>query len=292
MNYEGRVFRPPSEAYSLIIQATVGCSHNACRFCDMYKEKRFHIRPLEAILEDLREARSFYPSIHRIFLADGDALVMRQAHLITILKTISQLFPECERVACYASPKSLGTKDDDQLAELHSLGLTMAYMGLESGDDGVLTHVNKGASAADMITGGKRIRQAGIALSVTAISGLGGTAHWQDHAIHTAEALSAMNPDYIGLLTLRLEGQAPMVEEVAKRDFTMLTPIQVAAETRLLLSHMDSPGSVLRANHISNYVNLAGTLNADIPQLLATLDAALEGQIPFKSEAARYWDVR
>lgn len=291
MQYEGRVFRPPSEAYSLIIQITVGCSHNQCRFCDMYKEKTFHIRPLQDVINDLVLARKIYGPVHRIFLADGDALIRHFNELEIILKSIAKIFPECERVTSYASPRSILLKTPEELASLRALNLTMLYMGLESGCATVLRHVNKGTTRKDIIQAGKKVRAAGIQLSVTAISGLGGTSLWEEHARDTATALNAMNPEYIGLLTFRLEGQAPMVEEVARGDFIMLTPIEVARETLLMLEHLDSPGSVFRSNHISNYINLSGTFNRDKPRLLKELYAALEGKIPFKSEAMRNWDL-
>lgn len=291
MQYTGRVFRPPSEANSLIIQATIGCSHNKCRFCDMYKEKCFRIRPTAEIVADLEEMHILVPHVRRIFLADGDALIMKTSQMLEILEAIHRLFPDCERVTCYASPKSILTKSVPELKLLRENGLKMVYLGLESGDDGVLTHVNKGSTAAEIVKAGQMVKQAGIKLSVTAVSGLGGTERWREHAVNTGKAFSAMNPDYIGLLTFRVEGQAPMVEEVERGAFTMLDPYQVMAETRLMLEHLDSPGSVFRANHISNYVNLAGTLNRDKDKLIAQIDSALEGKTPFKSEVLRNWDV-
>ncbi len=287
MRYEGTVYRPPSEARSLIIQATIGCSHNTCRFCDMYKQKRFHIRPLPDILADLAEARTFLPQVRRIFLADGDALIMAMDQLAAILTTIRDLFPECERVTCYASPQSLLLKTPEDLRALRELGLVMVYLGLESGDDGVLAAVDKGFTASQIVEAGQKAKTAGLALSVTAISGLGGLPHWEDHAIHTGEALSAMKADYVGLLTLYLEPGVPMREDLDAGRFQPFSPLQTAAETRLLLTHLDSEGTVFRANHASNYLNLAGTLNRDKAALLAKLDRALEGQVPFRNEGMR-----
>ncbi|MBU5304911.1 radical SAM protein [Eubacterium callanderi] len=292
MRYEGRVFRPPSEAYSLIIQATVGCSHNKCRFCDMYKEKSFHVRPLEDVIGDLKQAREAYGPVNRIFLADGDALVRRFSDLEAILGAIQEIFPECDRVTSYGSPRSILIKTPEQLRRLRALGLKMIYMGLESGSDAILSHVNKGETAAEIIKAGRMVREAGMKLSVTAISGLGGKARWQEHAVKTAEALNAMNPEYIGLLTFRLEGQAPMIPEVERGDFQMLTPIEVARETLLMMEHLDSPGSVFRSNHISNYINLSGTLNQDKPRMLAELHEALGGRVAFKSEEMRNLDLK
>ncbi|MGI6110083.1 MAG: radical SAM protein [Eubacteriaceae bacterium] len=292
MEYTGRVFRPPSEARSLIIQATLGCSHNKCRFCDMYKEKAFRIRTNKEILGDFAEAREITGPVRRIFLADGDALIIPYKQMAGLLDGIRRIYPEAERISCYASPKSVLNKTPEQLKDLKDRGLTLAYLGLESGDDEVLRHINKGNTAAEIVKAGQMLKEAGIKVSVTAISGIGGTKRWQEHAIATGQALSAMKPDYIGLLTFRVEGQAPMVKEVAQGKFTMLTPEQIAAETRLMLDHLDSEGTVFRANHVSNYVNLAGTLNRDIPAMKKQLDAALAGRVPFKSEYLRNIDVR
>lgn len=286
MRYEGRVFRPPSEAYSLIVQATIGCSHNKCAFCEMYKEKQFRMRPTAEVLEDLAMARAAYRRVERIFLADGDALMIPQPRLLEILEYIANTFPECSRVGIYASPKSLQVKSEEDLSQLKQAGLGIVYLGLESGSEAVLARMNKGATAAEIVAGGRKAKAAGLTLSVTAISGLGGRENWQEHAVDTAKALSAMQPEYIGLLTLLVEPGTPLAHWVAEGSFTPLTPYEIAAETRLMLEHLDSEGSVFRSNHASNYVALAGTLNADRPAMIEKLDRALEGG-RFRSESAR-----
>ena len=174
MRYKGSVYRPPSEAYSLIVQVTYGCSHNTCAFCSMYKEKHFAIRPLEEVLEDFRIARGVYRRVDRVFLADGDALVRKANELYTILDTIRELFPECERVTSYASPASIRIRTEEELRTLRDKGLTMVYMGLESGCDDVLKRMNKGHLSAEIVEMGQKVRRCGMALSVTAITGLGG----------------------------------------------------------------------------------------------------------------------
>ena len=183
MRYYGSVYRPPSEAYSLIVQVTYGCSHNTCAFCSMYKEKRFAIRPLEEVLEDFRLARRTYARVGRIFLADGDALVRKASELYTILDTIRELFPECERVTSYASPASIRIRTEEELRTLRDKGLTMVYMGLESGCDDVLRLMNKGHMSAEIVEMGQKVRRCGMALSVTAITGLGGPELLERHAI-------------------------------------------------------------------------------------------------------------
>ena len=274
MRYYGAVYRPPSEAYSLIVQVTYGCSHNTCAFCSMYKEKRFALRPLEEVLEDFRIARQTYRHVDKVFLADGDALVRKASELYTILDTIRELFPECERVTSYASPASIRIRTDEELRTLRAKGLTMVYMGLESGCDEVLKLMRKGHMSAEIIEMGQKVRRNGIALSVTAITGLGGPELLEQHAIETAKAFNAMNPEYIGMLTLMVEPGTPLYDWVRDGDFRLLTQPQVLRETRLLVENLDSPGSVFRMNHASNYLVLKGTLNQDKEAVLRTIDAA------------------
>ncbi len=274
MRYFGRVFRPPSEAYSLIVQVTYGCSHNTCAFCSMYKEKRFALRPLEEVLEDFRMARQTYRHVGRVFLADGDALVRRASELYTILDTVRTLFPECERVTCYASPSSIRIRTEEELRTLREKGLTMVYMGLESGCDTVLERMHKGHLSAEIVEMGQKVRRCGIALSVTAITGLGGPELLERHAIETAEAFNAMDPEYIGMLTLMVEEETPLYDWVRDGSFQLLSPPQVLEETRLLVERLDSPGSVFRMNHASNYLALKGTLNQDKEAMLRAIDAA------------------
>ena len=287
IEYEGRVFRPPSEAYSLIVQVTIGCSHNKCTFCDMYKEKRFRVRKLEEVKADFDEARRMYRRVGRIFLADGDALMCRPEHMAEILRYIKKVFPECERVTSYGSPASILCKKQEDLNMLHDLGLDMIYLGLESGSDEVLRRINKGETADEIVRAGLMVKEAGMKLSVTCIAGLGSLELSEEHAIKTAEALSRMKPEYIGLLTLLVELPTPLMRDWQEGRFYLMNPIEIAHETLILLEHIDSEGSVFRANHASNYVNLAGTLNQDREAMCARLRKALEGKIKFKSEQYR-----
>ena len=274
MRYYGAVYRPPSEAYSLIVQVTYGCSHNTCAFCSMYKEKRFALRPLDEVLEDFHIARQTYRHVDKVFLADGDALVRKASELYTILDTIRELFPECERVTSYASPASIRIRTVEELRTLRAKGLTMVYMGLESGCDEVLKLMHKGHMSDEIVAMGQKVRRNGIALSVTAITGLGGPELLEQHAIETAKAFNAMNPEYIGMLTLMVEPGTPLYDWVRDGEFQLLTQPQVLRETRLLVENLDSPGSVFRMNHASNYVVLKGTLNQDKEVMLRTIDAA------------------
>ena len=274
MRYYGAVYRPPSEAYSLIVQVTYGCSHNTCAFCSMYKEKRFALRPLDEVLEDFHIARQTYRHVDKVFLADGDALVRKASELYTILDTIRELFPECQRVTSYASPASIRIRTDEELQTLRAKGLTMVYMGLESGCDEVLKLMRKGHMSDEIVAMGQKVRRNGIALSVTAITGLGGPELLEQHAIETAKAFNAMNPEYIGMLTLMVEPGTPLYDWVRDGKFQLLTQPQVLRETRLLVENLDSPGSVFRMNHASNYLVLKGTLNRDKEAMLRTIDAA------------------
>ncbi len=282
MRYSGDVYRPPSEAYSLIVQVTYGCSHNRCAFCNMYKAKTFSVRPIHEVFEDLEWARRHYKYIERVFLADGDALILPMEHLERILEFIRTRIPECQRVAVYGSPKSILRKTPAELKKLREAGLGIVYMGLESGNEALLKLYNKGQTAAAIIEAGQKVRDAGLALSVTAINGLGGTEHSDVHAIDTGKALSAMKPDYIGLLTLRVYSGTPLAQWVKEGRITLMEPPELAAETRLLLEHTDSEGSVFRSNHASNYLILKGTLNRDKAALIAKIDAALEGKQHFR----------
>lgn len=278
--YEGRVFRPPSEAYSLIVQSVIGCSHNTCTFCDMYKEKRFRLRPLAEVQHDFDIARQRYRRVPRVFLADGDALMRPTEEQLALLAHIRATLPECERVTSYATPHSLLKKSVEELAALHEAGLEMVYLGLESGSDEVLRRVHKGATAQQIVQAGLRAREAGMKLSVTAITGLGGQELWQEHAVCTGEALSRMRAEYIGLLTLTVEPGTALWEQERRGEFEQLAPLQTLEEIHLLLEHLDSEGSILRANHISNRLVLKGTLNRDRDALLRQVeDAARTGAL-------------
>ena len=287
MRYFGSVYRPPSEARSLIVQVTYGCSHNTCAFCSMYKAKKFTLRPMEEILEDFRMARQAYSKVGRIFLADGDALIRPAADLERILEVIAELFPECERVTCYASPSSIHKRTPEDLKRLRERNLTMVYMGLESGCDEVLKRMRKGHTAADIVAAGQKINAAGIDLSVTAISGLGGVELWREHAMDTAAALSAMKPAYIGLLTLMVEPGTPLYDWVEKGQFQLLDSHQVLEETALLVAQLDCEGAVFRMNHASNYLTLKGTLNEDKQALLKRIHSAMSGRTDLRPEYFR-----
>ena len=288
MEYEGMIYRPPSEACSLIIQVTVGCSHNKCTFCSMYKDKQFHIRQVEDVIADLEEMRRYYRRIDRIFLADGDALCLANSKLLQILEAIRRLFPECRRVSAYASAKDILRKSPAELAELRDAGIGMVYVGAESGSPEVLRRIRKSGSREEIIGGVRAAEDAGIQASVTFISGMGGQELWEEHAVMSASMLSEMNPSFASLLTLMIEPIAPLYQELKTGTFKLLTPPQVLDETELFLSGLDLEGPcVFRSNHASNYLSLRGDLPKDKERLLAEVRYARQNLQVLKPEFFR-----
>jgi radical SAM superfamily enzyme YgiQ (UPF0313 family) len=282
MHYSGAVYRPPSEAHSLIVQCTLGCSHNRCAFCIMYKEKQFSINPIEQVLGDLAEARRYYPRIERIFLADGDALILPMDYLLRVLDYIRDSFPECERVSAYASAKAIMRKTDEELRTLREHGLQMVYVGLETGLEPLLKKYDKGVTVEEIIEHSLRAKAAGMTLSVTAINGMGGREQSEEHALATAAALSRIKADYVAMLTLRVYSGTPLHDWIERGELTMLGPKELAAENRVILQHIDSDGSIFRSNHASNYLPLKGTLNRDRDALIEQIDRALAGEVRFR----------
>lgn len=276
MRYEGTVYRPPSEAYSLIVQATIGCSQNRCTFCSMYKEKNFRIRRTENIIEDLILGRQEYSKVERIFLADGDALIIKTEELLKILEAIKTIFPECKRVGIYGSPKSILGKSTKELIELRKLGLGIVYLGVESGSDLILEKIKKGVNSFEMIAAGRKIKEADILLSITLISGLGGKEHSMEHVVESARVVNEMNPDYIGLLTLLVEEGTEFYDDVLNGKFKLLTPKEVLLETREFVKRLNVDNCIFRSNHASNYVALGVTLNKDKNLILAQIEEGLK----------------
>lgn len=277
MRYEGMIYRPPSEAYSYLLQVTVGCSHNRCTFCSMYKDKQFHLRSMEEIFEDIAMAREYYGHVNKIFLCDGDALCLSTDKLLTILNEIARVFPECSRVGIYASAKDINRKTEEELKSLRAAGLAIAYIGAESGSDKVLTAIDKGATRQELIDAVRKIEACGIMASVTFISGVGGRALWEEHAIESGTMISEMEPTYVSLLTLMLEPGAPMRDDVIEGRFELLTPEEVLAEALLLMKNIDvTKKCVFRSNHASNYLALAGDLPDDKDRLMQVIRRAME----------------
>lgn len=288
MRYEGMIYRPPSEAYSLILQVTIGCAHNKCTFCNMFREKNFRVRNLDEVLEDLDMARKQYSRVGRIFLADGDALVLSNNKLMKVLDHINKLFPECERVSIYGSPKDVLHKTPEELKELYDNGVGIIYIGAESGSDKVLKDICKGATRAEIIEAVRKIEDSGIKASVTFISGMGGRDGWEDHAIQTGTMISEMEPSYVGLLTLMVEKDVPLYQDIQSGKFQLLSAEEVVAETLLMLKHTDvKRNCVFRSNHASNYVSLRGDLPKDKEKMMNLLRRAMKDHNMLKDERFR-----
>ena len=288
MRYEGDIYRPPSEAYSLLVQVTIGCSHNKCTFCNMYKEKQFRVRKQEEVLEDLAWAREHYRRVERIFLCDGDALCLANRKLLVILDYIRQHFPECERVTTYGRATDVLRKTDEELRELREHGIEMVYLGAESGSQKVLEKINKGETREELIEGVQRLEAAGIKTSVTFISGLAGSDDWEEHAVETGRMIAEMNASYVSLLTLMLQPPAPLLEDYRQGRFKLLTPEEVLPDTcRMLQYAKPSKSCVFRSNHASNYVSLRGNLPEDNDSMIAALKRCMEDRGLLKDERFR-----
>lgn len=276
MKYEGSLYRPPSEAYSLIVQATIGCTHNGCTFCSMYKDKEFRIRPTEDIIADLKIGREKYGYVDRVFIADGDALAIKNKELEKILSYIQKNFPKCKRVGIYGSPKAILSKSHGELLRLKELGLGIIYLGVETGSEYILQRINKGVTRKEMVLAGKKVVNSGIKLSITLISGIGGREDSYEHAIESAKIINEINPDYLGLLTLMVQENTPLYEDVKSGNFKILSPKEVLFETREMVENIDVENCIFRSNHSSNYVSLRGTLPKDKEKILGQIDAGLK----------------
>lgn len=288
MRYIGDIYRPPSEAYSLLLQVTVGCSHNKCEFCSMYKRKKFRLRPMNDVLEDLEWARAHYRRIGRIFLCDGDALCLSNNKLLTVLDKIRELFPEIERVTSYGRATDALRKTDEELQELREHGLTMIYLGAESGSEKVLEMMNKGETRQQIIDGVQKLEHNGIKTSVTFISGLGGPELMEEHAVESGKMIAEMNASYVSFLTLMLEYPAPLLEKYQSGEFKLLTAEEVLKEAAIMLDYArpEKP-CVFRSNHASNYVSLKGDLPRDNDRMIAALNRAIADTELIKDERFR-----
>ncbi len=275
MRYQGAVYRPPSEARSLIIQVTLGCSHNKCTFCPMFKEKHFRMRPFQEVMDDLKEARCEYPYVRRIFFADGDAFCLATEKLLELLQAAKALFPECERISFYARAGNISKKSDEELLQLKQAGLGILYIGAESGSEEILRRVNKGETPKEITSQVRRVETLKIPASVTFISGLGGRELMTEHAVETGKMIGEMGASYVGLLTLMPAPGTPMFEDTVNGKFVPLSQNQVVRELELILQNADcKKPCVLRSNHASNRLVLSGTLPADRDRLLAQVRSA------------------
>jgi len=287
MHYEGTVYRPPSEANSILLQVTTGCSHNKCTFCGMYKGQRFSIKPDAIVDADIDYAAKHFPFARRLFLCDGDALIVPQQRLFTILTQIKEKLPQITRVGIYANTKGLRMKTEAELVELRQHGLGILYMGLESGDDLTLTQMNKGADAATMIAMGRKAKQAGIPLSLTVLLGIAGVERSAQHAMETGRVLSAIDPEYVGALSLMLESGTELYKRSQAGDFIMPDSMTILQELRTIIEHTTLSDGLFHANHASNYLPIRAKLPEEKAETLALIDAALAGSLALKPEYLR-----
>jgi radical SAM superfamily enzyme YgiQ (UPF0313 family) len=287
MHYEGNIIRPPSEANSILLQVTVGCSRNKCTFCGTYKGERFRIKPDSVIMEDIAFAASHCQRQRRVFLCDGDALIIPQKRLLKILKEIEKQLPWVTRVGLYANAKALNMKTADELEELKTHGVGIAYMGLETGDDITLKNINKGASAAYMIEMGRKAKQAGFKLSITVLLGIAGPERSQIHAQETGRVLTAIDPNYVGALSLMLIPETPLFDEYQSGTFQLIEPREMLSELRTMIAATNLTGGLFHANHASNYLPIRARFPKEKEATLQLIDDALEGKVPLKPEYLR-----
>ena len=287
MRYEGDIYRPPGEWKSYLLQATVGCSNNTCTFCNMYRDKKFRVRPMADILEDIRMAKAYYGDVRRVFLCDGDAIVMRTNDLVTILDALYAAFPSLEKVTIYAGPRSTLTKTPEELKLLREHGLARAYLGVETGSGALLRKVKKGVDAQEMLEAGVRLREAGIDLWVMILLGLGGREGSREHILETAAMMNEMKPRHLSALTLTLYPGTALYDDWRAGRFTPITPTESLQEIRLLLEKLDVDPLHFTCDHASNYVPLKGSLPEDRAHFLARLDRVLESGEGMRPEWSR-----
>ena len=287
MHYEGNIIRPPSEANSILLQISVGCSRNKCTFCGTYRGERFRIKSDSIITEDIAFAARHCRRQRRVFLCDGDALIIPQRRLLNILKQIEEQLPWVTRVGAYANAKSLQMKSPAELQELKAHGLGIAYMGLETGDDITLKKINKGATSDTIIQMGKKARAAGMKLSITVLLGIAGRARSQDHARETGRVLSAIDPEYVGALSLMLSPGTPLYQDFKDGRFSLIDPAEMLQELRTMFAHTHLTRGLFHANHASNYLPIRARLPRDKDATLKLIDEALAGRVALKPEYLR-----
>ena len=290
MRYDSDLlYRPPGEWKSYLLQCTIGCSNNQCTFCGMYKEKKFRIRPTQEILEDIDMARAYYgPGLQRVFLMDGDAIIIKTEDLLRILHKLYDTFPALEKVTLYAGPRSTLSKTPEELKALHDAGLSRAYLGVESGSDAVLKFIHKGVNAQQMLQAGQRLVEAGIDLWVTIILGITGEGgDWREHILSTAQIINQMKPRHLSAMTFAPAKGTPLGDDVLAGRFKVYGPDHILEECRLLIEHLDVDPLHFTSDHASNYLPLKGSLPQDREKFLSLIDQALEGKIRLRKTLNR-----
>jgi radical SAM superfamily enzyme YgiQ (UPF0313 family) len=289
IRYEGDVYRPPSEADSLILQATIGCSYNECAFCGMYRDKKFRVRKIDELRDEIAWARSALGDMRKVFLADGDALMAPPKYLHEVLAALREAFPSLRRVSCYASPQALAVRTVEQMTSLREAGLVQYYLGVESGHDAVLARMTKGVDAAEMVRVARKAHDAGVKLSTMILLGAGGEALSTEHARASAAVINAIQPRFVSTLVVTPVEGTPLFDEAMKGTFEDMEPAAITRELREFVAGLDLRGSVFRANHASNWLPIGGTLPKDKAAILAALDEAIAhpDDAPFLPEELR-----
>lgn len=288
--YDTPVFRPPSEARSFILRVTRGCAHNRCTYCNMYRGVRFERLADGQILRQIRLAGRYgREDVRRVFLADGDALVLDTERLLAVLAELRRTFPHLERVSSYAAPRDILAKTPEEMAALREAGLTLLYYGMESGDTETLRAVRKGVTGEESVAAGRRVVEAGMQLSIMTILGLAGAPGSARHALATARAISAIRPSMWSALCLMLYRGSELKAQFERGEFTPLSPADLMDELRLMVEHVELPAGtrcIFRSNHVSNYIPLAADLPAEKDRLLADI-----GRSAAYLRTLRDWDV-
>lgn len=276
IQYQEPLFRPPSEANSLILQATLGCSYNECTFCGMYRDKKFRVRPFEELQQEIQWAKTHLRGVRKVFLADGDALMAKASFLAKVLNSLQEAFPGLQRVSAYASPQSMQVRSVEEMDHLRKAGLTQYYLGIESGNDAVLENLAKGVDGREMIRVAHKANEAGVRLSTMILLGAGGRRLSKAHAIDSAKVVNAIQPRFVSTLVMTPVENTPLWEQAAKGAVDELSPLELAAELRTFVANLELRSSVFRSNHASNYLALAGTLPKDKKALVKALDQVLQ----------------
>lgn len=287
MMYEGNIYRPPGEARSFLLQATIGCSHNKCTFCDMYREKKFRIRKTEDVLRDIYETAALYNQFEKIFLCDGDAIIIPTDELLEILKALKKCFPYARLISTYAGPRSTLVKTPDELIKLREAGLGRAYLGVETGSDKILAHINKGCDSETMLKAGLALKEAGINLWIMILIGIGGQADSLEHVVKSTELVQKMRPDHMSCLNYMPVRGTPLYDEIQEGKFKLIDAEQSLVETRYFIENLDVSKMHFTSDHASNYLPLKGTLSEDKEKLLNMIDKALSGRLGIRSEYMR-----
>lgn len=287
IEYDPPVYRPPGEWRSFLVQATIGCSHNGCTFCGMYKGKKFRIRSMDDIIGDIREAAAFYNQYEKVFLCDGDAIVLKTEDLLEIIGEIKKDFPHCRLISTYAGPRSTLSKTPEELKILHEAGLGRAYLGIETGMEALLKSTNKGVSRAEMLEAGLRLRNAGIDLWGIILIGLGGKPLSMENARETAKIINEMQPNHLSAMNYTPVEGTKLGNQALRGEFQVLSAKESLMETAELIRNLQVSGMHFTSDHASNYLPLKGTLNEDRDKLLRLIDGAIGGKVAVRSEASR-----